>query len=338
VAAQPTDGPTIYREACASCHGEDGRGRSGLAIPVPLPDFADCSFTTREPASDWSFVVAHGGAGMGLDPSMPAFADALTAAQVDAALEYVRSFCTEPGWPRGDLNFRRPIFTTKAFPENEAVALQEFTKGPGGDARWRTRLFYETRIGPRGQAELQLPFVIDDPAAGATVGGVGDLAVSYKHVLWDSLERLAILSAQLELVLPSGDRDRGLGEGTVKFEPAVLYGQQLGPIVVQGQLQGLLPVDESRADRGVRLRTALSVPLGPLRRDWWPTLEFEAEQNTTRGGSTFFLTPQIYKAIRRRGHVALAVGVQVPIGGRTPFDYRVVGFLLWEYVDGGLWW
>jgi hypothetical protein len=242
------------------------------------------------------------------------------------------------GWPRGELNFRRPIFTTKAFPENEAVALQEFTKGPGGEALWRTRLLYEFRVGPRGQMELQLPFLVDDPRDGATVGGVGDLALSYKHVLWDSLERVAILSAQLELVLPSGDRDRGLGDGTVKFEPSLLYGQQVGPIVFQGQLQGLAPVDESRSDRGLRLRTALSVPLGPLRRDWWPTLELEGEENATRRDSTFFLTPQVYKAIRKRGHVAVALGVQVPVGGRDPFDYRIVGFLLWEYLDGGLWW
>jgi hypothetical protein len=36
--------------------------------------------------------------------------------------------------------------------------------------------------------------------------------------------------------------------------------------------------------------------------------------------------------------VALALGVQVPVGGRQPFEYRIVGFLLWEFLDGGLWW
>jgi mono/diheme cytochrome c family protein len=334
----PGDGAAVYRDACQSCHGADGRGRAGLGVQVPLPDFTDCSFNTREPTSDWSFVVAHGGTAMGLDAAMPAFDGALTPEQIEAALEHVRSFCAEAGWPRGELNFRRPIFTTKAFPENELVALQEFTKGPGANARWRTRLFYEARIGSRGQAEVAIPFIVEDPSQGATVGGAGDVAVSYKHVLWDSLERLAILSGQLELVVPTGDRDRGLGDGTLSFEPSLLYGQHLAPLVVQAQLQGLAPVDEGRADRGLRVRTALSLPLGPLRRDWWPTLELEAEENVTRDESTFFLTPQVYKAIRKRGHVALAVGVQVPVGGRRPFEYRVVGFLLWEYLDGGLWW
>ncbi len=337
--AEELDGKTIYAEACAACHGADGRGRADLTgFEVPLPDFTDCSFTSREPDSDWSFVVAHGGPGMGLSSQMPAFAGALTEEQALRVLDYIRSFCADDRWPRGELNFRRPIFTSKAFPENEAVATQEFTKGPGASATWQTRLIYERRIGPRGQAEIALPFVIDDPAAGATVGGVGDVAVSYKHVLWASLPRMAILSALLELVLPSGDRDRGLGDGTVKLEPSLLAGKELAGFVLQGQLQGLAPIDEARASRGLRTRLALSYPLGPLRRDWWPTVEFEAHEDVTRDESTFFLTPQLYKAIRLRGHVALAVGVQVPVGGRRPFDYRVAGFLLWEYADGGLWW
>jgi mono/diheme cytochrome c family protein len=335
----PLDGPTLYREACASCHGEDGRGAEGTAVTVPLPDLTDCSFNTREPDSDWSHVVTHGGAAMGLSAQMPAFAGALTPDQTRRVLDHLRRFCTEERWPRGELNFRRPIFTTKAFPENETVAEQRFTKGPGGDAAWQTKLSVEGRIGARGQAELSLPFRIEDPRVGPTEGGVGDIAVSYKHVLYASFPHLSIASAQLELVLPSGDRDRGLGDGTVSFEPSLLAGTgRLHPIVLQGQLTGLAPVDQDRADRGVRVRLATSYPLGPLRRAWWPTLEFEATQNVTADQSEFFLTPQIYKAIRRRGHVALALGVQVPVGGRRPFDYRIVGFLLWEFLDGGLWW
>jgi mono/diheme cytochrome c family protein len=333
-------GATLYGEACASCHGQDGRGTpEGTAIQVPLPDFTDCSFTTREPVSDWSFVVAHGGAAMGLSAQMPAYDTVLTPEEIHRVIEYIKGFCTEEGWPAGELNFRRPIFTTKAYPENEAVAEQRFTKGPGGNAVWQTKLIVEGRVGRRGQVELNVPFPIDDPSDGPTEGGIGDLAVSYKQVLYASLEHLSIASAQLELVLPSGDRDRGLGDGTVSFEPSLLAGTALlHPIVLQGQLTGLVPVDENRADRGVRFRLASSYPLGSLRRDWWPTLEFEALQNVSADESEFFLTPQIYKAIRKRGHVAVALGVQVPVGGRQPFDYRIVGFLLWEFLDGGLWW
>lgn len=333
-----SDGATLYAQACASCHGHDGRGAEGTAVRVPLPDLADCSFTSREPASDWLLVVAHGGPAVGLSDQMPAFGDALTDAEMRAVLEHVRSFCHDARWPRGELNFRRPIFTAKAFPENEAVVEQRYTNGRGGDGAWLTRLTYERRIGARGQVELTLPFAVNDPDDGPTEGGAGDFALGYKYVLYASLSRLTIAASSLELVVPSGDSDRGLGADTVSFEPSLHLGRGLGPFVLQGQVTGIAPIDEDRADREVRYRLATSYPLGPLRRDWWPTLELEVLQNVTAGKETLLLTPQIYKAIRARGHLALAVGVQVPVAGTHPFDYRVVAFLLWEYLDGGLWW
>jgi len=333
------DGRTLYTDACASCHGADGRGsKEGTAITVPLPDFTDCSFTTREPTSDWSYVAAHGGQAMGLSNQMPSFRKVLSDNEIEMVLDYVRSFCTDERWPRGELNFRRLLFTSKAFPENEAVLSHEFTDGRGGDRNWVTQFSVERRIGPRGQVELVLPIVVDDPRGEATEGGVGDLALSYKHVLYASLQRMTIASASLELVVPSGDRDDGLGDGTVKLEPSLHFGKQIEPFVFQGQIKGLAPIDEDRADRGVRYRLAASYPLGPLRRDWWPSLEFEALQNVTADEESYLLTPQVYKAIRKRGHVAVALGVQVPVGGHYPFDYRVAAFLLWEYRDGGLWW
>lgn len=345
VAADPAagaaelDGRTLYTDACASCHGADGRGsKQGTAITVPLPDFTECSFATREPTSDWSYVTTHGGAAMGLSNQMPSFQKVLSPDEIERVLDYVRSFCTDDRWPRGELNFRRLLFTSKAFPENEAVVSHELTDGRRGDREWVTQLSAERRIGPRGQVELVLPIVVDDPRGESTEGGVGDMALSYKHVLYASLQRMTIASASLEVVVPSGDRGDGLGDGTVKLEPSLLFGKQIEPLVFQGQIQGLAPIDEDRADRGVRYRLAASYPLGPLRRDWWPSLELEALQNVTADDESYLLTPQLYKAIRKRGHVAVAVGVQVPVGGHRPFDYRVAAFLLWEYLDGGLWW
>ncbi len=55
-------GEELYRAACSSCHGEDGKGspRSQVGFDIPLPDFADCSFASREPDADW-LAVAHDG-------------------------------------------------------------------------------------------------------------------------------------------------------------------------------------------------------------------------------------------------------------------------------------
>jgi mono/diheme cytochrome c family protein len=336
------DGPSaqeIYEGACASCHGTDGRGApQGTAISVPLPDFTDCNFITREGDGNWRYLLAHGGEGLGLSPQMPAFGDVLSPPQIQAALDYIRTFCTDPRWPRGELNFRRLLIITKAFPEDEALLSPEFAKG-GGVRDWVTQLSGEARIGPRGQVELAVPFVVHDVTNGPTTGGVGDLTLAYKHVLYADLPHRLIAAANLDLVLPSGDRNRGLGTGTVSFEPSLLAGKQLWDWVLQAQILGIAPVDEQRADRGVSYRFGLSYPLSPLKRGWVPSVELEVLQDVTAQQHNLFVTPQIYKGITRRGHVAFAVGAQVPVaGGPDPFDWRILGFLLWEYADGGLWW
>lgn len=339
-ASADLSGAELWDAACASCHGADGSGAAQESgVTVPLPDFTDCSFNTREPESDWAAVVLHGGPVAGLSSQMPGFRDSLDAGDVARVLAYVRGFCDDDRWPRGELNFRRLLVTSKAFPENEAVLEHRSAAGPRGALAHETRAVWERRVGPRGQVEVGVPVVVRDEAGDEAHAGVGDVSVGYKHVLIASLAARHVLSASLELALPSGDRQRGLGDDTVSFEPSLHAGQQVGPLVLQAQVKGALPVDEEKADRGVRWRLGASLPLGPTRRDWVPSVEWETFQNVTAGDETHLVVPQVYKAIRRRGHVALAAGVQLPLGGGPrPFDYRVVTFLLWEYADGGLWW
>jgi mono/diheme cytochrome c family protein len=342
VAAGATEltGSEVYEGACASCHGADGRGApQGSAITAPLPDFTDCNFITREGNGNWSYLIAHGGKGLGLSLQMPAFADALTDEQIHAVLDYIRSFCADPHWPRGELNFRRPLITTKAFPEDELLLLPQLTKGRDGVRDWVTEVSFERRVGARGQVEIALPFAIHDVTDGATTGGIGDLGLAYKHVLYADLPSLTIASASLDVVLPSGDYSRHLGDGTVSFEPSLLAGKEIRNFVIQGQILGVAPLDDNRADRAVDYRVALSYPLSALKRAWVPTLELEVLQDVTAKQHNLFLTPQVYKGITARGHVAVAVGAQIPVAGDAdPFDYRVLAFLLWEYTDGGLWW
>ena len=101
----------VYEQACASCHGADGRGApTGTAIAVPLPDFTDCVFATAESTANWVGLVRDGGRFLGMSPQMPAFGDVLSEAEIRAVVAYVRGFCPERGYPIGDLNYRRPVF------------------------------------------------------------------------------------------------------------------------------------------------------------------------------------------------------------------------------------
>lgn len=144
-------GQGIYRAACSTCHGADGRGGSPslMGFSDPVPDFTDCDFAAREPDSDWVGIGYDGGPSRGFSEHMPAFKGALTIDQVQLAVNHIRSFCTDDRWPRGELNLPRALITGKAFPEDEAViATLIDAQGPGAILN---KLVYEQRFGPRSQ-------------------------------------------------------------------------------------------------------------------------------------------------------------------------------------------
>ena len=123
--AQETSNEKLYLNACASCHGTDGRGKpeAEVAFDIPLPDFTDCEFASREPDPDWYAVAHQGGPVRAFDRMMPAFGEALTEEEIYMVLTHIRTFCKDKRWPRGEFNLPRPIYTEKAFPEDETVLI-----------------------------------------------------------------------------------------------------------------------------------------------------------------------------------------------------------------------
>ena len=98
----------------------------GFEKPETFPDFTRCDQTTPELDVDWKATIRDGGHGRGFSPIMPSFRDALTPAQIDLVIGYLRSFCRNDRWPRGELNLPRAITTEKAFPEDETVLTTSF--------------------------------------------------------------------------------------------------------------------------------------------------------------------------------------------------------------------
>ena len=173
----PATGEAIYRAACITCHGPDGEGsaRTVVGFDTDLPDFTDCAFATAEADIDWHAVVKNGGRIRGLSRSMPAFGDALTDEQIKTVVGYVRHFCADGSWPRGDLNFPRALFTEKAFPENEVVYTNVVTRRD--EAGVANEIVYERRFGGRNQIEALVPLdsiKLDD----RWHFGLGDIALA----------------------------------------------------------------------------------------------------------------------------------------------------------------
>ena len=94
---QVAAGAELYQESCATCHKENAEGSSnwrqrdagGVLRPPPLNGTAH---TWHHPLKALRTVVKRCGVPVG--GSMPAFADKLTDAQIDATLAWVRSL-----WP-----------------------------------------------------------------------------------------------------------------------------------------------------------------------------------------------------------------------------------------------
>jgi hypothetical protein len=332
---------TVYTAACAACHGDDGRGRSAseLGFGLALPDFTDCDFAAREPDADWYAIAHRGGPIRGFDRLMPAFGEALTAVELEAAIAQLRSFCKDARWPRGELNLPRALFTEKAYPEDEAVITTTLV-GEGLDSITH-EFVWEQRFGAMNQIELKMPITRAD--LGEPTGwtsGTGDLGIGVKHTLRHSLERGAILSIGGELALPTGDEAKGFGNGTTVLEAFVLYGKLL-PRDAFVQLQGIveLPRDSAFEDELVA-RAAIGKTLiadAPFGRAWTPMLELLGSRELASGADTAWdAVPQLQVTLNKRQHVIGAIGIKQPISDRGSRPTELVLYLLWDWFDGGV--
>ena len=335
-AAQERTGADLYAAACAACHGADGRGmpRSTVGFDVPLPDFTDCSFATVEADADWMAVAHDGGPARAFDRRMPAFGEALTAAELQRILDHIRRFCADTRWPRGELNLPRALVTEKAYPENETVLTTTFAATGRGAVV--NELLYEQRLGARAQFELLLPFAAHDTGT-SWQSGLGDLAVAFKRVLTHDLDAGRIVSGSAEVVLPTGSETDGIGSGTLIFEPFVTVGQILpGDGFLQAQAG--LEVPHSGEKEGFwRVALGRTFVEGRFGRAWSPMLEVLGARDLETGAPTHWdVLPQVQVSLSKRQHILFNAGVRIPVNDRAGRPTQMVTYLLWDWFDGGL--
>jgi mono/diheme cytochrome c family protein len=334
-----TNGAALYGAACAACHGRDGRGSPGAlpGLSLDLPDLTDCRFSSREPDADWHAIVRDGGPARAFDAMMPAFGDALAPEQIAAILRHVRGFCLDTRWPRGELNLPRPLFTEKAYPEDEAVVTSDVALE--GHGAVLTKLVYERRIGARAQWEVVVPLASHAATGGRTMG-VGDVALGAKRVLAHSLPRGTVVSVTGEIVLPTGSRDAGRGRGVTVLEPFLTVGQLLpGDAFVQFQGGIEVPLARREHHDEVFWRTALGRSFDTRMgtgRTWSPMVEVLGARELADGARVAWdVVPQVQVTLSTRQHIMLNVGLRVPMTDGRTRPTRLAVYLLWDWFDGG---
>lgn len=305
----PADtGAVLYAKWCSSCHGADGRGvsKTMTRLEVPAADLANCRISSAEPEEQWVGIVRDGGDAYGLSLDMPSFGENASANQIGWIVRYIKSLCTDPAWPPGELNFPRAFYAEKAFPENEIVLVAE----------GREQAFiYERRIGPRFQIEAIARAVLD---GGDVFGGV---TAAVKYNLWHNLSRLMLASVGVEVTPPVGRQTEW------ELEPFLSFGANPGG-VTPVQAEVLATIEDGFAGATVNVGVGREVGrVVPMLEASW-VIPRQGQQGLT-------LAPQVWVQLSRLGHVAASIGVEVPVAGPSR-DARLVAFVLWDFADGSL--
>jgi len=245
--------------------------------------------------------------------------------------------CKEPSWPRGEMNLPRPLFTEKAFPEDEVILTNGVNVS--GAAGIDHTLQYEKRFGARNNIEVAVPFSFSRETE-RWLGGIGDISLGYKRVVASSLHTGSIFSVQGEVKLPTGNRERGFGTGVTVLEAFAAYGQLLpAHTFLQMQAGSERPTNTRTAPTALYWHAALGKSFrqeSGVGRMWSPMVEFLADRDLVTGARTNWdLVPQFQVTLNKRQHIRANVGLKVPANNREGRSTQVVFYLLWDWFDGG---
>jgi mono/diheme cytochrome c family protein len=337
------NGERIYKNGCIACHGATGKGAPMTSTefkrPNTFPDFSNCSQTTPEPDIAWKAVVVYGGPSRGFSQIMPSFGELLSSPEIDDVIAYMRGFCTEKGWPRGELNLPRALVTEKAFPEKEFV-VSTAVNGSGAPG-FTTDFIHEQSFGKKNQLEVDVPWDMQDQNHNWN-SGIGDITFGVKRVMFSSLRTGSILALQAGILPPTGNSKRGFGAGTTTFEPFASF-DQLFPTntFLQFQMGADIPFNQKVSPQNLFGYATLGQTLAGqhrLGREWSPMVEFLTTRDLTGIGKTDLdVLPEMQVTLSRRQHVRADVGVRAPVTNTADRTPQVIFYVLWDWADGKLW-
>ena len=104
---------------------------------------------------------------------------------------------------------------------------------------------------------------------------------------------------------------------------------------LQGTVKSHVPV-RSGSEGDVETSHVLHWLPSPWPRGLTPGVEATVTMPFDGGDPIAALTPQLFAAFSKRGHVGLALGLEIPLTGAA-YRYRAHAFLLWDMADGPFW-
>ncbi len=321
-------GRSTYQQICAACHGPTGRADPDSpvvqAFDPPPADLSDPLFNSREPAEDWFMVVKHGGHALGLSQQMPAQGATLSDDEIRDVVAYVKTLADTRAYPPGEMNLMLPVRTKKAFPEDEVVWKSRNVSRDGKDA-FRNVIEFENRIGKRGQSIVELVHENDGVDSELT-----EVELGYKHAFAYDRAGTSLWSGAVVLAIPL------TGDGDEELVPYLAHARAFERTTFQGSAKAKLPFGDF--DQGeLELAGVVHYTWTPWPRRVFPALGATATipfDNDGGDNVAWTLLPQVRIGLTRGGHVALNVGVELPLSDQS-YDSRYHLTLLWDFADGG---
>ena len=137
--------------------------------------------------------------------------------------------CASPGWAI------KPLVSGDVPTAEKGVCevFIGYLVTDAGDTTVHEVPFWEVVFGLTRRQELTIsdPILVRD-SSGGSAAGVGDVTLGTKYRLLGEPSADSGLSASLEITLPTGDADRGLGSGAVAVDLRLRGGWQFGSEVV----------------------------------------------------------------------------------------------------------
>jgi Putative MetA-pathway of phenol degradation len=214
---------------------------------------------------------------------------------------------------------RRPLMEQEVETQ---VGYRSGSRGREADAT----IALDVRLLPRWQIELAAPLLYLDPPSAPDEAGMGDLVLENKVLLYLSPERKLMLSGGVDVVLPTGSSNRGLG-GAVGFAPFAVVGFKVGGFDVLADIAyrtlfrpNSIGGDLQQLTTGIAIARPVTWRLAPF-------VELTTVTNiTAHQGVDERLVgrPQVYVGpglnIRIRPGLDFVLGIQAPLSDARTFN------------------
>ena len=193
----------------------------------------------------------------------------------------------------------------------------------------------ELPILPRWRIEIEVPLIFLDPRDGASAGGVGDITVESKVLVWRSLERLAALALGVEGRFPSGSERRGLG-GEAAVEPFAAFGVAVGDVDVLASAAYEFNLNAGVKGPNEQELSASAAIAWRVHRLFAPLVEL-ATVTRTRGddedGARHRTQVYVIPGVNARPWpgTTLRLGLELPMTDARTHDYTILGGLVKEF-------